>query len=390
MKLLHVIASADPAGGGPIEGLVRQDQATRGLPPRRLVTLDPPDAPFLKDFPMAVTALGEPRGSGRPTLLQHYRYSPRFIPWLRSHAADYDAIVVHGLWNYAAFGAAMVLPGGATPYFTFTHGMMDPWFRSRYPLKHLAKQAFWLVAEGRLLAGARAVLFTTQEERELARGVFLGHRYREAVVGYGTAAAPASAPAQTEALLAAAPALKDRRYLLFLSRIHEKKGVDLLIQAFAGIAKARPDLDLVIAGPGDPALVAALKRQARSLGVDGRIHWPGMLQGDAKWGAFRGAEAFALTSHQENFGVVVAEALACGTPVLISDKVNIWREIEAAGAGLVAPDTAAGAVSLLARWSAMTPQEIEHMRTAGVQLFRESFDVAQTAPALIDFIRSMR
>jgi glycosyltransferase involved in cell wall biosynthesis len=388
MKLLHIIASADPAGGGPIEGLIRQDEATRGQAERHIVTLDLPDAPFLRDFPIKVIALGSRRRGGWRRPLERYGYSPDLIPWLRAHVHDYDAVVVEGLWNYATFAAAMVLPGAGVPYFVFTHGMMDPWFRQQYPLKHLAKQGFWLIAEGRLLAGARSALFTTEDERQLARNQFWGHRYTEAVVGYGTAAPPPPTDAQRAAFAAAAPSLRGRPYLLYLSRIHPKKGCDLLIQAFADAAAAAPDLDLVIAGPGDPDLVADLKVLATTCGVSDRIHWPGLLLGDAKWGAFHGAQAFTLTSHQENFGVVVAEALACGAPVLISDKVNIWREIEAAESGLVAPDTREGATALLSKWLALGERQRDDMRNRAKALFHSRFDVCSIAPELLLLIRS--
>ena len=122
-------------------------------------------------------------------------------------------------------------------------------------------------------------------------------------------------------------------FLLFLSRIHEKKGCDLLLRAFAKIAAEYPELYLVVAGPDPMQLESRLRTQADRAGIGHRVYWPGMLQGAAKYGAFRCAEAFVLPSHQENFGIVVAEALACGTPVLISDQVNIWREILESGVG---------------------------------------------------------
>ncbi len=100
-----------------------------------------------------------------------------------------------------------------------------------------------------------------------------------------------------------------------------------------------------------------LERRAAALGLGQKVHWPGMLKGDAKWGAFRECEAFILPSHQENFGIVVAEAMSCGRPVLISNKVNIWREIEIDGAGLVAADDLAGATTLLRRFLMMAPSD---------------------------------
>lgn len=389
MKVLHVIATADPTSGGPIEGIIRQNEATKDICERELVTVDPPTAPFLESFGLRVHALGrDPDASFNRGFLRHYGYTPRLVPWLRRHAREYDVVIVNGLWNFTAFGGAMTLPSQRTPYFVFTHGMMDPWFKKTYPLKHFVKIAFWLLAEGRLLAGARSVFFTSEEERRLARGQFPLWRYNEQVVGYGTAAPPAASAAQRAAFRAVTPELGDRPYLLFLSRIHRKKGCDLLIDAFAKVAAQRPHLQLVIAGPDQEGLVSVFQERAKALGIADRIHWPGMLKGDAKWGAYRGAEAFILPSHQENFGIVVAEAMACGTPVLITNKVNIWREIEATGAGLVENDDAAGTEALLRGWLAMDAVQQAAMREAALRAFRSHFDVAEVAPALIQTIKS--
>lgn len=127
---------------------------------------------------------------------------------------------------------------------------------------------------------------------------------------------------------------------MYLSRIHQKKGCDLLLEAFAKVASTDPDLHPVMAGPDQTGWVLKLKAHAARLGIADRVAWLGMLQGDDKWGAFYSAEAFCLPLHQEYFGVVVAEAMVCGKPVLISNKVNIWREIEVDGADIVQSDLA--------------------------------------------------
>jgi glycosyltransferase involved in cell wall biosynthesis len=246
------------------------------------------------------------------------------------------------------------LHGTTTPYFVFPHGMLDPWFKQTYPLKHLKKWLYWPWAEYRVLRDAAGVLFTCEEERLLARQSFGLYRAKERVVAYGTGQPPQDAERLREVFFSAHPALRGKRIVLFLSRIHEKKGCDLLVRAFGQVAAQDPLLHLVVAGPDESGLTPGLQRMAQEAGVAERITWPGMLMGDVKWGAFYASEVFALPSHQENFGIAVAEALGCGLPVLISDKVNIWREIHESRSGLVGADTAAGFERLLRDWLALS------------------------------------
>ena len=111
-----------------------------------------------------------------------------------------------------------------------------------------------------------------------------------------------------------------------------------------------------------------------------------MLSGERKWGAFHAAEAFVLPSHQENFGIAVAEALACGLPVLISDKVNIWREIVEDGAGFVAGDTEAGTTLLLQNWLALTPDGRQQARERADACFHQRFEIKTAAESLIQIL----
>ena len=373
MRILNVIASVDPAGGGPVEGLKQHAavHASRGVSVE-VACLDDPSAAWLDGFPVPVHALGPPRLATR---FFPYYYSPRFAPWLRSHAGEFDRVIVHGLWQYHAFAVWRALRRGGTPYYVFAHGMLDPWFKRKYPLKHFKKWLYWPWADYRVLRDAKAVLFTCEEERILARQSFWLYRCREEVVGLGTAAVNGEAGAQRQRFLDAFPEVRGKRVVLFLSRIHPKKGCDLLIEAFARVARRDAALHLVVAGPDQVGWQSQLVARARALGIGDRVTWPGMLTGDLKWGAYRAAEVFALPSHQENYGVVVAEALACGVPVLISDKVNIWREIRAAHAGVVASDDIDGAATLLASWVDASDVEKNSMRGNAIQCFRRHFEV---------------
>ncbi|MDM0104788.1 glycosyltransferase [Variovorax sp. J22R24] len=379
MRFLHLITSVDPRGGGPIEGVLRLHEALVGLGHgSELLSLDDPAAEFVRDCPAPVHALG-PSSTG-------YHYNPNVVDWLREHASGYDAVIVNGLWQYTGFAAWRALSQSVTPYFVYTHGMLDPWFKRRYPLKHLKKWLYWPWGEYRVLRDAAAVIFTCEEERVLARQSFWLYRAREVVGSYGTSSPPSNARELTGTFLSAFPELKDKRLLLYLGRVHEKKGGDLLVEAFARVLDGNPELRLVMAGPGEEALVQQLKSRAEQLGIASHITWTGMLAGDMKWGAFYAADAFCLPSHQENFGIAVVEALACGKPVLISDKVNIWREIAEDGAGLVGNDTLEDTVDTLQRWLALPRPEVAAMRIAALRCFQYRFQVGQVAETLVQII----
>ena len=157
----------------------------------------------------------------------------------------------------------------------------------------------------------------------------------------------------------------------------------MLIRAFADVAALDPELDLVMAGPDQQQWSEELRQTAAEAGVAERVHWPGMLKGDVKWGAFFASEAFVLPSHQENFGIAVAEALACGRPVLLADKVNIAEEIAAHGAGLMEPDTPEGTRRLLERWIEMTPAERGEMGRLARDCFEQRYDMRRNAKRII-------
>ena len=379
MKILHIISSVNPVNGGPIEGVKQLGRILIEMGHQvEICSLDAPDALWLADCPLTVFPMG-------PSYLG-YNYTPRLIPWLRSRSVDYDCVVVNGIWQFNSFAARRALRGGKTPYFVFTHGMLDPWFKETYPLKHLKKMLYWRWGEYPVLRDARAVLFTCEEERRLARESFRPYHCQEAVVTYGTSVPPGASLVQREAFFTQFPALRGKRLLLFLSRLHEKKGCDLLLEAFARVAQRDTSLHLVMAGPDQTGWQATLQQQAARLGIADRVSWPGMLSGDLKWGAYHAAEVFVLPSHQENFGIVVAEALACGKPVLISNKINIWREIEADGAGLIANDDLSGTTGLLERWLAMPDAQKESMRRNAVCCFTERFEIHRAAQSLLDVL----
>lgn len=347
--------------------------------PIEIACCDPPNADWLAGVGFPVHALGPATGT--------YGFTPRLTPWLVRHAPEYDGVVVNGMWQYHSLAASRAMRKLARPYLLFTHGMLGPWFKERYPLKHVKKVVYWLLFERLVLSNARFVLFTNEEERLQARGSFWPYHVRERVVSYGTKQPPGDPEIQRAEFADAFPQVQGKRSLLFLSRIHPVKGCDLLIKAFAAACADHPNTMLIMAGPDQMGWEAELRDLAKSLGANDRILWPGLLSGTLKWGAYHTCEAFVLPSHHENFGIVVAEALACGKPVLVTDKVNIWREVVACGAGLVDEDTESGITRLLSSWLASAEDARCSMSAASRRCFDEHFEIGRAATSLLDALQ---
>jgi glycosyltransferase involved in cell wall biosynthesis len=217
----------------------------------------------------------------------------------------------------------------------------------------------------------------------LARESFWLYRCNEIVINYGTSEPTGETTTQKEAFFAKHPDLRNKRLALFLGRIHPKKACDVLIEAFAAALGEHPEWHLVISGPDQVAWQQKLIALAHERKIAHAITWTGLITGDVKYGALKAAEVFVLPSHQENFGIVVAEALACGTPVLTSKKVNIWREVEQDEAGIVADDNFEGTCHLLRSWLALQSKEKQLMKERAVQCFRNRFEIKKSAESIV-------
>jgi glycosyltransferase involved in cell wall biosynthesis len=389
LKILQIVDTLDPSGGGVAPAVLG---LSRGIAKRghkmEIVVLDDPAAPWIKNSCPAEGRHGDPRRVDVPvhalgTGTSSYRYSSKLTSWLREHGGDYDRVIVNGLWQYLSFAAWRRYAHSPIPYFVLPHGMLDPWFKETFPLKHLKKWLYWPWAEYRVLRDATTVIFTSEEERLLARKSFGLYHAREKVSPLGIEEPPIQPDAKSE-FLSRYPQLQGTRNLLFLGRLHPKKGCDLLIDAFAKL-KAK-DLSLILAGPDQIGWEAELRRQAEHLNLSDRIVFTGMLEGEMKQGAFAAADAFILPSHQENFGIAVVEALAAGIPVLISNRVNIWREIDADDAGFVDSDDLAGTTRLLERWTNPPAGEREAMRQNARKCFEQRFEINRAVDSLLQIL----
>ena len=293
--------------------------------------------------------------------------------------------IAHGLWQWPGVVAYQNWKRRKIPFLVFPHGMLDPWFKTTFPLKHFKKQLYWWWRQGRILSNAHAVCFTTEDERQLAQNTFWPYKCREIVTGLGVCDPPKNEEHQKSVFVEKFPIILDKKVLLYMGRLHPKKGLDLLLNA---IAKNFPeDSVLVIAGPVEQSDPYFQKLQDISKGFGKKVLWTDMLEGDLKWGALGTADALILPSHQENYGMVVAEACSVGTPVLTTNKVNLHCEILEYEAGIVEDDTQRGIDNLVLAW---IRRKHQHMQKNALRCFQEKLHISNTARKIVDLLNEVK
>lgn len=376
MKFLHVIDSLDPAKGGPVASVrqIASVMAQRGHVVEIATLSDRESDPWIRDTPQMVWCFGPAR--------LNYSYAPRFRPWLRDNARNYDLVVVRGLWQYQSVATASEMSALRRPYAIHIDGMLGP-FGKNQRLKYLKKLAYWATVERRCVSRAAAAIFTNDEEERLARGFLPCSRWNPMVISHSVdSLAPASADGISD-FLARFPEMRGKTIVLYLGRLHPIKGCDILIRAFARAFRADEEVHLVLAGPAvDVGYHARIRRLAEACGMARRITWPGMVAGRDKSALFSLASVFVSPSHGENFGISAVEALAFGLPVILTNKVNIHSVLGASGAALICEDTEEGLAQSLRKWRALGADERGALRERQLAVWKEHFSRDSVGPRL--------
>ena len=398
MNVLHIVPEMDPQKGGVGQAVrnINSGLSALGIS-NEIVSLDDPTS-RLAGNSGSVHSVGLGRGP--------WHYNKQLIPHLIKNLPRFDAVIVHGLWLYHSYAIrqAMALiqrrQNGTKKIslpklFVMPHGMLDPYFQKApgRKLKAVRNWIYWKLVEKNLINEADGLLFTCEMERQLARKSFFPyHPKSEIVVGLGVEDPPRFDEKFRTAFLDRCPSMTNLSYILYLGRIDSKKGIDLLIAAYASlIAKSKlkikfntPLPKLVIAGPGlDTDHGRKIQEMVDENHLASEVYFTGMLTGDAKWGAYYCCESFILPSHQENFGIAVVEALACSKPVLISSQVNIWQEITNQGAGVIAEDTLKGTITMLTQWVHMSARDKDVMGNNARKCYENNFAIKPAAAHML-------
>ena len=338
MKLLVVVPYYYPATryGGPVTSIGNLCGALSKLGTSVTVYTTNSDGPFTLSVPCGVEhKLGDVRvfyfETERP---RGYFRSPALRRALRRHVADFDVVYAPTMYSYTTAVAARESLRQQVPYVLSPRGMLD---NGAIAMKGTLKKRLYLaLVERTHITGAAGIHFTSEGEKLEARG--FGRDRRAFVVPNGIDIGSLTTPtrkAEEAGTAGAIPA--DRKVVLFLGRLNYIKGLDLLARAWPQVISLVPDAHLVIAGADDDGLLDSLARPLERAGCRHTMSYAGIVHGDEKLALLRRAEVLVSPSYLESFGNSIVEAMACARPVIVTDRVNIAREIAAAGAGLVTP-----------------------------------------------------
>ena len=382
MRILHVIPSLSVKEGGPSSALPVMVRALSQHGIEVTVATTDDDG---RDKRQTV-ALGQGTDDQRIHYIYFrrntafYKISFQLRHWLLKHVTEFHVVHIHALFSYTSIVAAVIARREGVPYVIRPLGVLNKWGMTnrRRTLKKLSLH--WI--EWPILRSASAVHYTSKAEQLEASLAHPGiASLPSAVIPLAIEAVNPSA--ESAVFFAKFPEASGRPIMLFLSRLDRKKGLELLLEAFARVRSSVDRSVLVIAGEGTPGYTAALRARADALNLNSDIIWAGFLSGDEKTAAFAAASVFVLPSFSENFGIAALEALAAGVPVILSDQVALSDEIRNAGAGLVAPcqaePLAEKIITLL-----LDPELRRRFGANSVRLVQERFSMEAVGRALED------
>jgi glycosyltransferase involved in cell wall biosynthesis len=371
VKVLHVIPTVAARHGGPSVAIRAMTRALAAQGAE--VTVATTDADGVR------SRLPLPRDGRVVEAGVTYRYFPRTLPgfwyfswpltrWLWREVSSFDVVHVHALFSYPSIPACRLACRAGVPYVLRPLGTLDPWSLGHRGWK---KRPYYALIERTHVARANAIHVTSESERAAVAALGFGALARNIPLGVDVSDAAVRARRDTNVVR-----------LLFLSRLHPKKGIPLLLEAVSLRLAAGERLELMIAGSGAPEYEDELRALAGRLGVAHVVRFVGHVEGEAKRALLADADLFVLPSKQENFGIAVAEALAAGLPVIVSDQVGIADDVRAARAGLVVPLTADALATAIGELGADAPRRVE-MSASALRLARDSYSWERTAAGIL-------
>ena len=376
MRVLHVIPSVDERSGGPATAIVPMCRALMGQGIDVLLLSTNAGLPEATVLSEVIEYKGVPAIFFPAQLGESFKYSRPLSAWLRANISNFGLAHIHAVFNHSSVAAAFVCKKAGVPYVVRPLGTLDPWSMTQ---KSLRKRVFWQVSGKGIMRRAAAVHYTSEAEKistETGLGLNDGK-----VIPLGVELEMTNCSDGLQEFL---PEIGADPYVLVLSRLHPKKGLDVLIDAFQSLAPQFGKWRLVLAGDGPVDYVSMLKAKAAN---NDRIMFTGWLDGEKKNAVLSGAALLVLPSYQENFGLCVMEALAYSVPVMVSPNVNLAAEIATANAGWIVATEKTALADKLAEALA-NEAELESRGCAGWQL-AQNYSWEKSARELANLYRAV-
>ena len=301
-----------------------------------------------------------------------YGFNIKLFKWLLKNKNKYDYFIIHGLWSFYTLIARILIK---KKYFVFSHGQLDPFFSSEF-FKRIKKQIYWNLIEKRNLLCARSLLLTSLIEKKLINNTYVNTKnIKKQVVRYGILDKKIDQTKVLKTFYNKFPYLKNKKFLLFLGRFHEKKGCKILINSLKKLSNKNIKINVLFAGPNNKNK-NELINLSKKYGLEKRIFWSDVIINDFKWGAILASSGMVLSSRGENFGVSLVESLRFARPVFTTYKVNIYKEILDAKAGFISKDNPDDFSLILEKFYKLKNSELKILSINAYKCFKKNFDLS--------------
>ena len=377
LKILRLMTSLNPKFGGPnitviSSSLVLSKQGFKV----DILTCDPKNSNFFKSKKIRIMNKG-------PSILGEFGFSLKYTLWLLKHRHEYDAFIIHGIWMYTSLIARILLK---KKYFVFTHGQLDPFFGLNL-IKKIKKQIYWHLIEKKNLLLSRSLILTSEGEKTLLNNTYVNtNGIRKTIVRYGINQPRFNKTKALRCFYKKFPNLKNKRFLLFLGRFHEKKGCDILIKAIKKLSDQNININVLLAGPNNK-YKKKIMNLSDNYGLKDNIFWSDIILNNLKWGAISASIGMALPSHSENFGVALVESLSCSKPVLTTNKVNIYLEILKFKSGYISRNETNDYVKILKKFSKLKKNQLLKFNKNAKKCFKSNFDLSLKENSLATYLK---
>ena len=386
LRVLSIISTMDPKNGGPAKSILDQNIYFTKVKKYRakIISLDRKHN-LPKYFHQYKSISYFPRNSffSKFKLLGINRYPIQlnFLNWLIKNKNNYDVFILHGIWDFKNLIARLFIKN---KYYVFLHGTLNPYERKSF-FKYLKKKIYWFLIEKKNLLNAKAVLFTSKEEKKLSNNTFINtDDLNKLTVDYGIILEKYNESACSNKLFKTYPFLKNKKYYLFMGRVDPKKGCDILLQSIYLLGNKFKS-NLVFAGDYNNSTGEELKRLVTKLDLQEKVFFLGHVADDIKSGVLTNSKAMLLCSHDENFGISLVESLGYGKPVLTTYKVNTYKKILAYKAGYIANDNAKSFCRIINKFENLNLKQKRLMSKNARNCFNENFNLLNKKNFIPDF-----